>query len=64
MDYDQICKSVLDIDPKVRFAGICDETGETKYGGMEMANLVDFRLKNRKNLICKRWVDGTEKNTD
>ena len=34
MDYDQICKSILDIDPKVRFAGICDETGETKYGGM------------------------------
>ena len=34
MDYDQICKKVLDIDPKVRFAGICDETGETKYGGM------------------------------
>jgi hypothetical protein len=34
MDYNRICKDILDIDPKIRFAGICDETGETKYGGM------------------------------
>ena len=34
MDYNRICKDILDFDPKVRFAGICDESGETKYGGM------------------------------
>ena len=34
MDYDKICKDVLDLDPKIRFAGICDDTGEIKYGGM------------------------------
>ncbi|MDQ6722677.1 MAG: hypothetical protein M3Z01_00200 [Thermoproteota archaeon] len=34
MDYDKICKDVLSLDPKIRFAGICDESGDTKYGGM------------------------------
>ena len=33
MDYDNLCKDVMDIDAKIRFAGICDETGEIKYGG-------------------------------
>jgi hypothetical protein len=34
MDYNKICKDILDLDPNIRFAGICDETGDTKYGGM------------------------------
>jgi hypothetical protein len=34
MDYDKFCKDVFDLDPKIRFAGICDDTGETLYGGM------------------------------
>ncbi len=34
MDYDKICKDILDLDPTIRFAGICDDTGDTKYGGM------------------------------
>ncbi|MER5174166.1 MAG: hypothetical protein ABJB76_12865 [Candidatus Nitrosocosmicus sp.] len=34
MDYDKICKDILDLDPRIRFAGICDDMGETKYGGM------------------------------
>ena len=33
MDYDNLCKAVMDIDTKIRFAGICDESGEIKYGG-------------------------------
>lgn len=33
MDYDNLCKAVIDIDPQIRFAGICDESGEIKYGG-------------------------------
>jgi hypothetical protein len=24
---------ILDLDPKIRFAGVSDDTGETKYGG-------------------------------
>ena len=33
MDYGKLCKEILDLDPKIRFAGVCDDTGETKYGG-------------------------------
>ncbi|HXV45276.1 MAG TPA: hypothetical protein VD736_01240 [Nitrososphaera sp.] len=33
MDYDDLCDRILRSDIKVRFAGICDETGEIRYGG-------------------------------
>ena len=33
MNYGKLCEEVLKIDPKVRFAGVCDESGEIKYGG-------------------------------
>jgi hypothetical protein len=26
MDYGKLCKEILDLDPKIRFAGVCDET--------------------------------------
>ena len=26
MDYDNLCKGILNLDPKVRFAGICDDS--------------------------------------
>jgi len=58
MDYDQICRSVLDIDPKVRFAGICDETGETKYGGMRdgKPGLLSSQESQKSNLLAVgRW---------
>jgi hypothetical protein len=31
MDYGKLCKNVLDLDPNIRFAGVCDDTGETKF---------------------------------
>ena len=34
MDYDRICKDILNLDKKIRFAAICDDAGETRYGGM------------------------------
>jgi hypothetical protein len=33
MDYNKLCKDILNLDPKVRYAGVCDDTGEIKYGG-------------------------------
>jgi hypothetical protein len=33
MDYDDLCIKILRSDSKVRFAGICDDTGEIRYGG-------------------------------
>jgi hypothetical protein len=26
MDYGKLCKEILDLDPKIRFVGVCDET--------------------------------------
>jgi hypothetical protein len=58
MDYSRICKDILDFDPKVRFAGICDESGETKYGGMReglpsILSPEDTQKSNR--LAIGRW---------
>ena len=33
MDYNKLCKDILDLDRRVRFAGVCDETGEIRFGG-------------------------------
>jgi hypothetical protein len=33
MDFEKLCKDILNIDSKIRYAGISDESGERKYGG-------------------------------
>lgn len=58
MDYDSICKDILGIDPKVRYAGICDETGEVKYGGMRdgKTSLLSNEESQKSNLqAVGRW---------
>ena len=37
-DFDKICQDILNLDSKVRFTGICDETGEIKHGGQTARN--------------------------
>ena len=58
MDYDNLCKAVMDIDTKIRFAGICDESGEIKYGGQregveDMLSSEETRKSNLQALA--RW---------
>ena len=58
MDYDRVCKDILDLDPKVRFAGICDETGVTKYGGMRegiTSHLSPEETQKSNHLAMGRW---------
>jgi Family of unknown function (DUF6659) len=58
MDYSILCKEILDLDPKVRFAGICDDTGEIKYGGQRegIKNLLSPEETKRSNLqALARW---------
>jgi hypothetical protein len=52
MDYERLCKDILNLDPKIRFAGICDETGETKYGGQRegVRNLLSPEETKKSNL--------------
>jgi len=35
MDYQKLCNDILNLDPKVRFVGVCDNTGEIKNGGLK-----------------------------
>jgi hypothetical protein len=58
MDYDNLCKHILNVDPKVRFAGICDDSGEIKYGGQRegIKNLLSPEETKKSNLqALARW---------
>ncbi|MFQ5941015.1 MAG: DUF6659 family protein [Nitrososphaerales archaeon] len=33
MDNDALCKEIMKLDTQIRFAGICDDSGEIKHGG-------------------------------
>ena len=35
MDFDVICKKVMDLDPKIRFAGMINDKGRLIGGGMK-----------------------------
>ena len=59
MDYGKLCKGILDLDPKIRFAGVCDDTGETKFGGQRegIKNLLSPEETKRSNLqALARWA--------
>ena len=58
MDYGKLSKDILNLDPKVRFAGICDDTGEIKYGGQRegIKNLLSPEETKKSNLQeLARW---------
>ena len=58
MDYQKLCHDVLDLDPKVRFVGICDNTGEIKNGGLRegvQGILTDEEIKKANLITLERW---------
>lgn len=58
MDYEKLCKEILGLDPKIRFAGVCDESGEIKFGGQRdgLDNLLSAEETKRSNLqALARW---------
>ena len=58
MNFDNLCKTILDMDTKIRFAGICDESGEIKYGGQRegLENVLKNEETRRSNLqALARW---------
>ncbi len=58
MDYEKLCHDVLDVDPKVRFVGICDNTGEIKNGGLRegvQSILTDEEIKKSNLITLQRW---------
>jgi hypothetical protein len=59
MDYGKLCKEILDLDPNIRFAGVCDDTGETKYGGQRegVKDLLSPEETKKSNLqALARWA--------
>ena len=59
MDYGKLCKDILMIDPKIRYPGICDEAGETKYGGQRegVKDLLSSEEIKKSNLqALARWA--------
>ena len=59
MDYGKLCKEILDLDPKIRFAGVCNDTGETKFGGQRegVKNLLSPEETKRSNIqALARWA--------
>jgi hypothetical protein len=56
--YMQLCKDILNLDPKIRYAGVCDDTGEIKYGGQRegVKNLLSPEETKRSNVqALARW---------
>lgn len=59
MDFDRLCKDILSLEPKIRFAGVCDDSGEIKYGGQRegITNLLSKDETRRSNLqAIARWA--------
>ena len=58
MDYEKLCYDVLNLDTKVRFVGVCDNTGEIKSGGLKdgiKSILTDEEIKNSNLISLERW---------
>ena len=58
MDFDNLCKRILDMDKNIRFAGVCDESGEIKYGNQRegVENILSNEETKKSNLqALARW---------
>ena len=59
MDFNNLCKEILGMESKIRFAGVCDDSGEIKYGGQRegVTNLLSADETRRSNLqALARWA--------
>ena len=59
MDFNRLCKDILGLESKIRFAGVCDDSGAIKYGGQRegITNLLSPEETKRSNLqALARWA--------
>jgi len=59
MEFSKLCQKIMALDPKVRFAGICDDTGEILYGGQreDVKDLLTREETRKSNLqAMARWA--------
>src|SRR6266487_746109 len=58
MDFAKLCEEILELDSNIRFAGVCDESGEIKFGGQRegLDNILTAEETKRSNLqALARW---------
>jgi hypothetical protein len=58
MEYNSLTKDIMNLDKKVRFAAVCDDSGEIKYGGQRegIPNLLSPEETKRSNIqALARW---------
>ena len=58
MDFNSLCKDIMNLDSKVRSAAVCDDSGDIKYGGQRegVTNLLSTEETKRSNLqALARW---------
>ena len=58
MDYSSLCQDILNIDGRVRYAAVSDESGETKFGGQRegIVNFLSPEETKRSNIqALARW---------
>jgi hypothetical protein len=58
MDYEKLCNDVLSLDTKLRFVGVCDNTGEIINGGLRegiKTFLTDEEIKKANLISLQRW---------
>ena len=58
MEYNSLTKNIMNLDNKVRFAAVCDDSGEIKYGGQRegIKNLLSPEETKRSNIqALARW---------
>ncbi len=58
MNHTKLCTEIQQLDPKIRFVGVCNETGEVKYGGLRagLSNLLSADDMKKSNLLAlERW---------
>ena len=58
MDYGKLCYDVLELDSKVRFVGVCDNTGVIINGGLRdgvKSFLTDEEIKKANLITFERW---------
>jgi hypothetical protein len=58
MDYQKLCNDILNLDSKVRFVGVCDNSGEIKTGGLRdgiESILTDDEIKKSNLISLERW---------
>ena len=58
MDYDKLCLEIFKLDSKIRFVGVCNNSGEISHGGLRegLTNLLTPDEVKKSNLLAlERW---------